>query len=440
MEKKFWSEVETLSRAELHELQLERLKEQVKYLNNNSTYYHRTFKENKITPEDFKSLDDLKRIPFLDKYMVGESQERHPPFGEFLSVPERDIVKYFRTSGTTLHPRNFCYTYNDWWNITCEVLARMKYAIGVRAEDRAFIAFPYSTFIALWTAHYACEKIGCMVIPGGGISTRERLHLMRDMKVTHLHATPTYAYRLANVAEEEGIDIRSIPLKTIQTGGEPLAAVPGSRKRLEEIWQAKVYDEYGANEALCLVGGECAEQNGIHVCEDFLIAEILNDDGEQVAPGEAGELVISNILTKSMPLLRARIGDVVTYTDEPCPCGRQTMRIKVIGRADDMILIKGTNVFPTTVEEMVKRCTELSSEFMIVIDEIDGVYELIIQVEPGKREGFTPDEEEQVKKKLVEMMRENLRLRPVVQVMDPGSLPRFEVKSKRVIDKRPRDD
>jgi phenylacetate-CoA ligase len=316
----------------------------------------------------------------------------------------------------------------------------MKYAIGVRPEDRAFIAFPYSTFIALWTAHYACEKIGCMVIPGGGISTRERLHLMRDMKVTHLHATPTYAYRLANVAEEEGIDIRSIPLKIIQTGGEPLAAVPGSRKRLEEIWQAKVYDEYGANEALCLVGGECAEQNGIHVCEDFIIAEVLNKDGEQVAPGEAGELVVSNIFTKSMPLLRARIGDVVTYTDEPCSCGRRTMRIKVIGRADDMILIKGTNVFPTTVEEMVKRCTELSSEFMIVIDEIDGVYELIIQVEPGKREGFTPDEEEQVKKKLVEMMRDNLRLRPVVQVMNPGSLPRFEVKSKRVVDKRPRDN
>jgi len=438
MERKFWSEVETLSTDEIKKLQLKRLKEQVEHLYHNSPYYRRVFKEHKITPEDFRSLDDLKRVPFLDKYTVGESQDRCPPFGEFLCVPERDIVKFYRTSGTTFHPRNFAYTFNDWWNITCEVMARIKYSTGVRAEDRAFIAFPYSTFVSLWTAHYACEKIGCMVIPGGGISTKERLNLMKNMKTTLLCATPTYAYRLASVAEEEGIDIRSIPLSTMHTGGEPLTAVPGSRRRLEEIWQAKVYDEYGVSEGLAPVGGECVEQDGLHVTEDVLITEILNEDGEQVAPGERGELVTSNIVSKSMPLLRFKTGDVVTYVDEACPCGRKTIRLTVLGRRDDMIIIKGTNVFPSSIEEMVKRCPELSSEFMIVLDEINGVYELIIQVEPKGKEAFTSDEGEGVKRKLVEMVGENLRLTPVVQVMAPGSLPRFEVKSKRVVDKRPK--
>jgi phenylacetate-CoA ligase len=262
---------------------------------------------------------------------------------------------------------------------------------------------------------------------------------MRNLKVTVLCSTPTYAYRLANVAKEEGIDIREIPLKLLHTGGEPLAAVPGSRARLEEIWQAKAYDEYGLNECFLPAGGECTEQNGLHFSEDFLIPEILNEHGEQVSPGERGELVASNIASRAMPLLRFKTGDMVTYDEEPCPCGRKTFRITVLGRTDDMIVIKGTNVFPAMLEEMVKRCPELSSEFMILLDDIDGSYELILQVEPAGREPFNKDEEEAVKGKLVEMVRENLRLRPVVQLKGPGSLPRFEVKARRVVDKRKND-
>jgi phenylacetate-CoA ligase len=436
MEKRFFNDVEGLAREDIQTLQLDRLKKQVGYLADRSAYYRQVFQEHRISAENFKSLDDLKRIPFTDKYMVGESQERVPPFGEFLCVPEREIVKYFRTSGTTFRPRNFAYTWDDWWNVAVEVMARLKYSTGVRPEDRVFVAFPYSTFITLWNAHYACEKIGCMVIPGGGTSTKERLHLMKDMKVTVLCATPTYAYRLANAAREEGMDIRDIPLKLLHTGGEPLAAVPGSRRRLEELWQAKAFDEYGLSEGLTPTGGECSEQNALHVAEDIMITEILGKDGEPVAPGERGELVVSNVAHKAMPILRFKSGDVVTYTDEPCACGRKTRRVTVLGRADDMIVIKGTNLFPAMIEEMVKRCDELSNEFMIVLDEINGVYELIIQVEPQSGISFSRDEEERAKRKLIEMMRENLRLRPVVQVMEPGSLPRFEVKAKRVVDKR----
>jgi phenylacetate-CoA ligase len=439
MEKRFFSEFEAFSREEIEALQLERLEKQVAYLDQNSSYYQGIFRKEKIKSEDFKSLDDLKRIPFIDKYMVGESQERHPPFGEFLSVQEREIVKYFRTSGTTFHPRNFGYTFSDWWDITVEVMARMKYSTGVRPEDRVFIAFPYSTFISLWTSHYACEKIGCMVIPGGGTSTKERLNLMKSMKVTVLCATPTYAYHLANVARDEGLDLRDIPLKLLHTGGEPLASVPGSRSRLEEIWHAKAFDQYGASEGYAPAGGECSEQNGLHFTEDVLIPEILNENGEQVAPGERGELVFTNIISKAMPLLRFKTGDMVIYDDEPCACGRKSIRITVIGRTDDMIVIKGTNVFPAMLEEMVKRCPELSSEFMILLDEIEGVYELILQVEPNGPVKFSPAEEEAAKEKLVGMVRENLRIRPIVQVMEPESLPRFEVKSKRVIDKRKKD-
>lgn len=440
MKKDFFREIDNFSRDQIKRLQLKRLKEQVEYLYNKSPYYHRVFRDNKIIPENVRSIDELKKVPFLDKYVVGESQDRHPPFGEFLCIPEREVVRFFQTSGTTYRPRYFVYTFHDWWNISVEFMARIQYSVGVRAEDRAFLAFPYNTFVSLWSSHYACEKIGCMVIPGGGISTKERLNLMKDMKTTLLFATPTYAYHLATVAEEEGIDIRSIPLRIINTGGEPLAAVPGSRKRIEGIWNAKVYDQYGLSEALQPVGGECIEQDGLHFAEDTLIPEILDEKGEPVAPGEMGELVISNMVSKGMPLLRFRTGDIVTYTDEPCPCGRKTIRLKVMGRRDDTIIIKGTNVFPTSIQEIVNRCPELSNEFMIVIDNIKGTYELIIQVEPAGKEKFTIEVEEQVKRKLVEMVRESLRLRPVVQVKEPNSLPRFETKSKRVLDRRKRLD
>lgn len=436
MKGQFWNERDAMSRSDIYGHQLQKLKEQVEYLSSHSPYYRQVFKEHHISSADIRSLDDLKRIPFTDKYQVGESQERNPPFGDILCVPEKEIVKYFRTSGTTLAPRNFAYTDHDWQGITVEIMVRLKYAVGIRPDDRVLIAFPYSTFIALWTSHYACEKMGCMVIPGGGTSTKERLNLMRNMGITVLCATPTYAHHLAAVAEEDSIDIREIPLRIIHTGGEPLAAVPGSRARIEELWHAKAYDSYGCNEGGCVAGGECIAQDGLHFSEEVLIPEIIDEHGEQVAPGGQGELVVSNVASKTMPLLRFKTGDVVTYTDEPCSCGRQTIRIKVIGRTDDMILIKGTNVFPSGVEEMVKRCDELSNHFMIVIDEIDGQYELILQVEPSGKDKFNADEEEKVRKKLLDLFREHIRLRPVVQFMETGSLPRFEVKAKRLIDRR----
>lgn len=439
MEKPFFSEIEGLSRKDLSGLQLEGLKRQVEFLSESSPYYKRVFQEKKIRAEDIRGLDDLRRLPFVDKYMVGESQEQHPLFGEFLCVGEERLVKYFRTSGTTFHPRNFTYTLDDWWNRVCEVMARIMYSTGVRPEDRVFIAFPYSTFISLWTSHYASEKMGCMVIPGGGASTKERLNLMKQTGATVLCATPTYVHRLSTVAEEEGIDIKEIPIKIIHTGGEPLAAVPGSRKRLEEIWGAQVFDQYGFSEGFVPAGGECAERNGLHFTEDILIPEILDEKGEPVAPGEPGELVASNIASRTMPLLRFKTGDIVTYEDEPCPCGRNSIRIKVLGRTDDMIVIKGTNLFPAMIEEMVKRCQEFSSEFMIVLDEVRGRYELIIQVEPRGGTKFTRDEEASAIGKLEEMVRENLRIRPLVQVMEPKSLPRFEVKARRVVDKRPKE-
>lgn len=434
----FFSSIESLSRTELRALQLERLKKQVAYLSRRSPYYQRLFKEVGIGPKDIRSLDDLEKIPFSDKFKIADGQERIPPFGDLLCVSETEIVKYFRTSGTTFRPRNFCYTFKDWMHYTVEAMARMKFAIGIKPDDRALIAFPYSTFISLWTAHYACERIGCMVIPGGGTSSKERLALMKNMKVTVLCATPTYAYHLSNVAKEEGIDLGEIPLKCIHTGGEPLSAVPGSRARLEEIWGTKVYDEYGFSEGGVPVGGECMAQDGIHVNEDMVIAEVLDNEGHEVPPGRQGELVVTNIVSETMPVLRFKTGDIVTYTDEPCICGRNTIRIKVLGRTDDMIVIKGTNLFPATVEEIIRRCPELSGDFLIIIDKVNETYELIIQAEPDSSRPFSDHERAATERKMIEMFRENLRLRPVVEIKEPGTLPRFEVKSKRLIDRRPK--
>ena len=180
MERNYFNKIEIASRKQLKQLQLERLKDQVDYLYHNSPYYRKIFKGQGIAPDIVRSLHDLKRLPFIDKHMIGKSQEQHPPFGKFLCVPESKIVKFFRTSGTTLKPRNFAYTSHDWWDISVEVMARITYSLGARDRDRVFIAFPYSTFVALWSSHYASAKIGCMVIPGGGISTKERLNLMHQ--------------------------------------------------------------------------------------------------------------------------------------------------------------------------------------------------------------------------------------------------------------------
>ncbi|MBW1996457.1 MAG: hypothetical protein JRJ29_00690 [Deltaproteobacteria bacterium] len=179
-------------------------------------------------------------------------------------------------------------------------------------------------------------------------------------------------------------------------------------------------------------------QDGIHVNEDMLIAEVLDGKGNQVMPGEQGELVITNIASKTMPVLRFKTGDIVTYVDEPCLCGRNTIRIKVLGRTDDMIVIKGTNLFPAMVEEIVRRCPGLSGDFMIIIDKIRGNYELIIQAERDRGKRFSSREIAAIEKNMIEMFRENLRLTPVIEIKEPGTLPRFEVKSKRVVDRRPK--
>lgn len=425
-------------RKEIKLIQERRFLEQIKFVAEHSPYYKRIFAENNLTMDDFTCLADITRIPFIDKKLMGESQEKHPPYGEFLCQPEENYIRYFMTSGTTATPRSFIYTARDWYDVACGSFARIALSAGVTARDRVFIAFGYGTFTGFWCAHHGFEQVGALVYSGGGFSSVDRLRVMQSVRATVLAATPTYALNLLEVAKAEGINVKEIGLKKIFVAGEPGGSIPETRNKLEEEWGVKVYDTYGNAEVQINTAGECTEQNGLHLPEDWLIAEVIDKDGNVLPPGQKGELVISNIVGKSMTVLRYRTGDLVVLDDTPCACGRHTARIKgVSGRTDDMVLFKGVNILPSGVESVIRKIDEVGSEFQILFEGEIGKDRMIIKVEPHDGDDC-PENVERIKKKVTGEIKYAIEVTPEVQVVPAGSLPRFELKAKRVFDNRKR--
>jgi len=425
-------------RQKIKLIQERRFLEQVKFVAEHSPYYRRIFEENNLTTDDFRSSADITRIPFVDKKIIGESQDNYPPYGEFLCQPKENCARYFMTSGTTGTPRNFVFTARDWYDFACGCFARYAASAGVTSQDRAFIAFGYGMFTAFWAIHHGLEKIGAMVYPGGGYSSVDRIRLMRNIRPTVLAATPTYALHLLEIAREEGINVKDIGLKKIFVAGEPGGSIPETRGKLEEEWGVKVYDSYGNAEMQLSSAGECIEQNGLHMLEDWLIVEVIDKEGNVLPPGQKGELVLSNIVSKSMPLLRFRTGDLVELDDNPCACGRHTVRLMgIAGRADDMVLFKGVNILPSGVESVIRKIKEVGDEFQIFFEGEVGNDSMIIKVEPRDNDDRN-ENVELIKKKVASEIKFAINVTPEVQVVPAGSLPRFEYKAKRFTDNRKR--
>ncbi|HJK70883.1 MAG TPA: phenylacetate--CoA ligase [Methanocorpusculum sp.] len=425
----FWNEkMETLRGKELQELQLKRLKETVTRTQNIG-FYQKMFAEAGIRPEDIKTLDDLSKIPFTKKSDLRGGY----PFG-FLAVPMNRINRIHTTSGTTGKPTVVAYTKND-LNSWSELIARNLTMVGLREGDMFQNASNYSLFTGGLGFHYGAEKIGCAVVPAGVGNTKRQIEMIQDFGVNAIHCTPSYAMHLTEVAEDMHANLDSLRIGVF--GAE--AWSENMRRDLENRLNIKAYDSYGMSELFGPgVAFECPEQDGLHIWHDCYIVEIIDPKtGETLGPGEKGEMVVTPLVKEAMPLLRYRTGDITMLMEDDCPCGRGQKIARLFGRSDDMLTVRGINVFPSQIEHVLKNIPEVGDQFMVYIDRLNHLDEMTIEVEINKHlfSGELSDLA-RLQNKIGKALHETLTLRANVQLVEPGSLPRFEGKAKRVVDRR----
>ena len=423
----FEESVETMPRKALETLQIEKLCSMLEQIYGRNRFYTDKLDAAGIHPDSIQTLDDLRRLPLTEKSELVQAQSDALPFGSNTTFEESAYSRFHQTSGTTGTPLRVLDTPESWgWWGRCwgYVLA----GAGLTENDRLFVPFSFGPFIGFWAAVEGSQNINAMMIPGGGRDSLQRLHLMKELGATAMCCTPTYALRLAEVAQESSFDLSEIPLRTLIHAGEPGANVPATKARIESVWNAKCYDHAGASE----IGAhsfECEVQpNGTHVTESEFIVEVLNPETlEPVPAGEQGELIITNLGRIGYPVIRYRSGDLVVLNQQKCTCGRSYARFEggVLGRADDMVVVRGINVFPSAVENLVRQC-ESVEEFRITVTTEREMGNLAIELELSKNAN-----PESVRKTVDQEIQNELSLRPEITLVPSGSLPRFEMKAKR---------
>lgn len=430
----YWNPaVERLSGEELKEIQERRLRALVNTVYEYSSFYRERFKRAGVHPSDIRSLDDITKLPFTRKQDLRDTY----PFGMF-SVPLSQVVRFHASSGTTGKPTVVGYTVNDIRNWV-ESLCRALVSCGVSSEDIVQIAYGYGLFTGGLGFHYAAERLGSTVIPISAGNTARQVELMKDLGTTVFACTPSYMLYLAEYASKMGVDIANdTSLRAGIFGAEPWSEE--TRKRIENKTGITAYDVYGTSELSGPLFTECTERNGIHVWADMFLIEIINPEtGEQVGEGEKGELVVTTLTKEALPLIRWRTGDITYMESDRCGCGRTHPRImRILGRTDDMLIVRGVNVFPSQIEHVLLQIPEVGEHYMIILDRReDGLDEMTIQVELSERVPIdTTSDILKLEKKISERLKSVLNVWAEVEVVNPGTLQRFEGKAKRVIDRR----
>lgn len=436
----YWNPVlETLPREKIQELQLKKFQRIFRWAYEHSKFHRKLYSDAGIEPGDIKTFNDIRRVPKVAKAMMRSVQKKEPyPYGDMLCVPLEQITEYHQTSGTTGQPVYQPDTWQDWeW--MSESWAYILYAQSFRNYDRVFIPFGYNIFIAFWTGHYAAEKIGCEVVPGGVLDTEARILKMQEVRATALIATPTYLLRMAEVAKTKlGIDpATDLCITKIATGAEPGGSIPATKKRIEETWGAKLYEHSGGTE-MGAWNYECVAQCGLHVNEGLFLVEIEDiDTGELITePNRMGKMVITSFDRLAQPCIRFDSKDMIQWSSiDRCECGRTFRLIKggIIGRADDITKVKGVLFTPSSVEEVVRGIPELGNEYEIIVARKGDVDDITLRIEllPQHRERISA-----VREELVRQLRIKTNLRYNLEFCDYGTLPRYEVKSKRFKDLR----
>jgi len=426
-------EFETLPSEALEALQLKRLKQVVERVYHTVGFYRRTYENAGVVPEDINSLDDLRTLPFTTK----DDLKDNYPFGLF-AVPMSNIVRLHASSGTTGKPTVVGYTKRDidTWSV---LMARSFAAAGLTKNDIVHNAYGYGLFTGGLGAHYGAERLGASVIPMSGGSTKKQLMILQDFGPTAICCTPSYLLHLAEQGRVMGIDIKSLNLRVGILGAEPWSE--RMRDEIEKRWDIKALNIYGLSEIIGPgVAMECLEgRSGMHVFEDHFIVETIDPvTGAPVPPGEEGELVFTTLTKEACPLVRYRTRDMSRLIKEPCRCGRTLTRIaRLTGRSDDMIIVRGVNVFPSQIESVLLGIEGLRPHYQLIVDRRKELDTLEIQVEVGE-EIFSDEVKvlQGLERRIAKDVKDYLAVTAAVKLVGPGSLERFEGKAKRVIDKR----
>lgn len=426
------SEMECMPREKMRQLQGEKLRRIVRHAYDNSTFYRKRLDDHGVHPDDIKGIDDIVKLPFTVKQDLRDNY----PFG-MMAVPMPDIIRLHASSGTTGKPIVVGYTKEDIdkWS---ESIARYLTAFGLGKSDMIQIAYGYGMFTGGLGMHYGVQKIGATVIPASTGNTLKQIQLMNDFGATALACTPSYALYMCEKMKKYGLDQNLSNLRVGIFGAEPWTE--SMRHELEEKLQIKAYDIYGLTEISGPgVGGECECQNGIHISEDLFYPEIVNPETlEPLAPGEKGELVFTTLDKFGMPMLRYRTRDLTTLNYDICECGRTSVRMgKILGRSDDMLIVRGVNVFPSQVESILLEFPEYEPYFLIEVDRVDNVDTFQIQVEV-KPEYYTDriNQLVRIKQKLEARIQSVIGIQPDIRIVEPNSIERTTGKAKRSIDHR----
>ena len=431
MNTEYWEKsIETLPRQELEKLQLERIKSTLTVASN-APYYKDQFQKHNISPDAIRCLDDFRKLPFTTK----ADMRANYPFG-LLAGNLEDAVRIHSSSGTTGNPTVIIHSQHDldsWANL----VARCLYMVGLRKKDVFQNSSGYGMFTGGLGFQYGAERLGALTVPAAAGNSKRQIKFITDFKTTALHAIPSYAIRLAEVFQEEGINPTESSLKTLIIGAEP--HTDEQRRKIERMLGVKAYNCFGMTEMNGPgVAFECLEQNGMHIWEDCYLVEIIDPETLQPLPdGEIGELVLTTLDRNMMPLIRYRTRDLTRIIPGECPCGRTHRRIdRIKGRSDDMFIIKGVNIFPMQIEKILVQFPELGSNYLITLETLHNQDEMIVEVELNELSTDNYIELENTRKEIVRRLKDEVLVTPKVKLVKKGSLPQSEGKAVRVKDLR----
>lgn len=430
----FDKDIETWSRENLEKLQLSKIKLLLNEVWENNRFYTNKWKAVGVTDvRDIKTIEDFKQLPMTKKSEFVQDQEANPPYGTNLTYNLERYVRLHQTSGTTGKPLKWLDTVESW-----DTFARCWCFIfsgaGINASDKVYFPFSFGPFIGFWAAFEGAKKLGALSLPGGGQDTPTRVRFILEHKPTVICSTPSYALRLAETALEMGLDLKNSGVRRTIHAGEPGASIPATKNRIESMWGARCYDHHGMTEVGSMSFTCNAEPQKVHLIESEFFFEVLDPEtGKEAADGQEGELVVTNFGRLGMPVVRYRTGDRVKINRQTCDCGRTFSRLEggILGRVDDMLIVKGVNVFPSAIENIIRRYTEVD-EFRVEVYKVKAMDEINLLLEIDEHK-YCKDQIDQLLRKMQEELKTNLQIRVDIGHVPAGTLPRFELKSKRVI-------